>query len=45
MSKKLSKKISALTFNVGQVIDATKCAKIKGGSWYNCCTRNKWVQY
>ena len=45
MSKKLSKKISALTFNQDQVIDANKCAKIKGGGYYYCCTRNRWIQY
>ncbi len=45
MSKKESKKISALSFNLDQVMDANKCAKIKGGGAYFCCTRNRWIQY
>jgi len=42
MSKKVSKKISTLTFDDSQIMDSKKCAKIKGGGYY-CCTRNRWI--
>lgn len=45
MNSKVSKKISTLTFAKDQVIDVNKCKNIKGGGYYFCCTRNKWIQY
>ncbi len=45
MNSKVSNKISNLSLNSTQVITKDKCGKIKGGAYYYCCTRNKWVQY
>jgi len=43
MNSKETKKTSNFQFNDSQVIDFDKCSKIKGGGWYYCCTRNKWI--
>lgn len=45
MISKVSNKLDVLNLNPNQVIDKDNCAKIKGGGYYYCCTRNKWYQY
>jgi len=45
MNSKVSNKLTSLALNPNQVIDKDNCGKIKGGGWYYCCTRNKWINY
>lgn len=45
MDSKVSKKISKLSFNQDQILTTKNCGDIKGGGYYYCCTRNRWIQY
>lgn len=40
-----TKNLSEVATLSNEVIKAKDCAKIKGGGYYYCCVRNKWIQY
>lgn len=45
MKLKVTKKLADLSFSTKELIKSTDGAKIKGGGWYYCCARNKWINY
>jgi len=38
-------KLEALALDSKNVVSKDNCMKVKGGGWYYCCGRNKWIQY
>lgn len=44
MKLKSTINLSGLRLNPDQIVKASECAALKGGSFVWCCIRNEWIQ-